>query len=168
MKTIEAIDKKLSYALEWFTEICFVLMFLSTVYQIVSRSILKVPSTWTDEFSRFMYVWITFVGAVITTLNREHIRVEILYDRMSARVQIWLDIASNVIAIVFCLIAARGGMTLVKLNGGAYFSSLPRTLTYALIYWPIPISMIGMALVLGLRTVLGLGKAFGLGGKDHG
>ena len=137
MKDIEV---KLSNIFEWFTEICFVLMFLSTVWQIISRSVLGIACTWTDEFSRFMYVWITFIGAIITTLHREHI-------------------ITNMIAVVFCIIAAYGGSILIKLNINAYFSALPRFLTYSLLYMPITISMVGVGSILIIRIICGIRKA---------
>ncbi len=156
MKDIEV---KLSNIFEWFTEICFVLMFLSTVWQIISRSVLGIACTWTDEFSRFMYEWITFIGAIITTLHREHIRVEVLHDRMPPKVQMWLDIITNMIAVVFCIIAAYGGSILIKLNINAYFSALPRFLTYSLLYMPITISMVGVGSILIIRIICGIRKA---------
>lgn len=159
-------ESKLSNILEWFTEICFVIMFLTTVFQIVSRSILAISCPWTDELARFMYVWITFMGAIITTLNHEHIRVEVVYDRLPKRAQLWLDVVCNIIAIVFCIIAARGGLILVKLNLTASFATLPKFLTYSMMYVTIPLSMISVAALLVINTVKGFKKALNYSGEN--
>lgn len=157
---MEKIEHKISNILEWFTEICFIFMFFSTSYQIIARSVFGLSCTWTDEFSRFMYVWITFVGAIITTLNSEHIRVEVLYDRISPKMRAWLDVFGNLIAIIFCIVAFRGGVALTRINYKAFFSALPRYLTYSLLYLPIPISMISISLVLGMRIIITIKNMF--------
>ena len=40
--------------------ICFAVLF-----QVVSRFILKVPLSWTEELSRFALIWLTFVAASV-------------------------------------------------------------------------------------------------------
>ncbi|AOW12951.1 hypothetical protein LPB72_18420 [Hydrogenophaga crassostreae] len=61
------------------------------VYQICARWISFIPrALWTEEISRFLLVWVIFLGAAIGVRERTHFILEILGDTRSRLVnQIW-------------------------------------------------------------------------------
>lgn len=75
------------------------------VYQICARWMPFIPrALWTEEISRFLLVWVIFLGGAIAVRERTHFVLEILGDHPSRLVnQIW---QSFIIAmeVAFCAI----------------------------------------------------------------
>jgi len=51
-----------------------IIMFL----QVIMRYVFKASLAWSDEFSRYCFVWLTFMGMSYAIKNRCHIRIDIL------------------------------------------------------------------------------------------
>jgi TRAP-type C4-dicarboxylate transport system permease small subunit len=49
---------------------------------VVGRYVLNLSVPWTEELPRILLVWLTFVGAVIATVKKRHIRVDTLLERL--------------------------------------------------------------------------------------
>lgn len=67
--------------------------------QIIFRYLLKVPLTWSDEFARFTYVWVTFTGLSYCLRNHTNIRMQAVLNVLPARVRKRLLIALNILSI---------------------------------------------------------------------
>lgn len=67
------------------------LLLALVVYQICARWVSFIPrALWTEEISRFLLVWVIFLGAAIGVRERSHFVLEILGDSPSRLVnQIW-------------------------------------------------------------------------------
>lgn len=78
------------------TGIIFVDVFLRYVF---SKSLL-----FADEMSIYLMVYIAFIGAGLTMKMGRHIRVDILYLRLSQRAQLWLDIVTTVMGTIVTFI----------------------------------------------------------------
>jgi TRAP-type C4-dicarboxylate transport system permease small subunit len=55
-----------------------VLMFLATFSNVVARYFFNSPIMWAEEFSRYSFIWVVFLGAVVCTKRKRHIVVESL------------------------------------------------------------------------------------------
>lgn len=54
-----------------------ILVFLLSI-QVLFRYVFAYPLGWTEELARYAYIWMIFVGAVLATREREHVRVELI------------------------------------------------------------------------------------------
>ena len=74
-KVLKAFDEHFE---EYLMNFClWGLVFLMTL-QIFCRYVLNSPLSWTDEVSRYLFVWFTFMGVSYCTLTDNHIRIDIL------------------------------------------------------------------------------------------
>ena len=135
--------------LEILTATFFVVMLLAVTLQITARNILRIPVRWTEELARFLYVWVTFIGAAIITRDNDHICIDYLGQAVPQKVRIVLAIISEVLAITYTLAALRGGILLVSINAGMPMASMPHLLSFAHLYLAVPV---GMGLVLLFLT----------------
>ena len=107
-KTIDAIHKGVAGIQAALLGILLALV----VYQICARWISFIPrALWTEEMSRFLLVWVIFLGAAIGVRERSHFVLEILGEHKSRCVnQIW---QSFIIAmeVAFCAIFLIRGYT---------------------------------------------------------
>lgn len=49
---------------------------------VISRYIFSYSFIWVEELTRFLLIWLTFLGAATLILQREHIRMDFIYLRM--------------------------------------------------------------------------------------
>lgn len=126
------------------------LMVVITGAQIVCRTWFTALS-WSDEVTRYLLIWSTFLGATVVYRHNGHIAVTLLHDAVSKKAAAVLRVLVHVICFVlFAVLLRYSCRYFTKLNKTA--TALPIKMKY--IYLCIPISMaINMvhALTLGLH-----------------
>lgn len=63
----------------------FLLLICVTLFQVLSRYILPVPISFTEEVGRFLFIWMSFLGSAIVMKRDEHIRLDLFQGRVSKR-----------------------------------------------------------------------------------
>ena len=86
-----------------------------------------------DELARFLFVWLTFLGAVAASWRGEHTRAEFLRARLGPSARRGLDIASEIVVAGVCCVLVDGAwrFTLLNLDNRAPISGLPMALVYS-------------------------------------
>jgi TRAP-type C4-dicarboxylate transport system permease small subunit len=85
-------------------KICAILllaMIVVTTIQIVARVILHVSSAWTEELSRFLMIWITFIGGTGMLIKGEHLAVDFLSSMYTPPLRKIARIVNNLIYAFF-------------------------------------------------------------------
>ena len=59
-----------------------VLMSLATILNVIFRYVFNQPFEWAEEFSRYAFIWLVFMGAAVTTKQRKHIIIDTLLVAM--------------------------------------------------------------------------------------
>ena len=62
MKMIAKINKTLCRVEGFVMVIWFAIVLLVMAAQVVTRYVLNAPLTWSEEFSRYSFVWISYIG----------------------------------------------------------------------------------------------------------
>ena len=79
----------------------FLAMVVLTCWQVLTRSVLKNPSSWTEELVSFLFAWMSLFGASIMVGERGHMNIPILPDHVSKEVRSALGIFAELIIILF-------------------------------------------------------------------
>ncbi|MCG7626751.1 TRAP transporter small permease [Epibacterium sp. MM17-32] len=88
----------------------FVVLVACVSWQVISRYILGVPSTVTDELARFLFMWLALIGGAYTMGLRRHLAIDLLTQKLSGR--------ARSVAEGFSLCAIAGFAALVMIKGG--------------------------------------------------
>ena len=102
--------------LERLAAVLLVIMFLTTLYQVVARVVLGISSVWSEELARFIYVCLVFVGIVPLVKTDEHIRVAVVTDRVGRRTAAILGSITSLLTIPFIAVMTWGAWTNTWLN----------------------------------------------------
>jgi len=123
--------------------------------QIISRNFLSVGLVWGDDLLRHGVLWISFLGAARATLERKHIRIDLLPRVLPVRLSFIADFMCCLISFVVCLLLLWASCNFVqgeRLAGDIAFASIP--------YWWLelifPISFALMACRFCLNCISGL------------
>ncbi len=98
MKSINYLNKLLRYILA----ISMLIMVSVTFYQIIMRYVFNRAPSWSEEFVRYLFVWISVLGAGMGIQEKVHIGVDAVVNLFPIKIR-------NIISIfVFFLIIAFG------------------------------------------------------------
>jgi TRAP-type C4-dicarboxylate transport system permease small subunit len=75
-------------------------MFVSVLIQIFFRYVLQSPLTWTEEASRYSFIWIVLLGAAFAVRKKEHVVMEVLVNRFPLRLRRTILFGMNLIILI--------------------------------------------------------------------
>jgi TRAP-type C4-dicarboxylate transport system permease small subunit len=117
------------------------LMVVNVTWQVISRYVFQSPSSFTDELSRYMLVWLGMLGAAYVAGQDQHLAIDILPERLSGLKKIRLKIFINLIVLLFALaVMVLGGFNLVYITFILQQKSATLQLPLAYVYTIIPVS----------------------------
>ena len=117
------------------------LMVLNVTWQVTSRYVFQDPSSFTDELSRYMLIWVGMLGAAYVAGKNEHLAVDILLTKLQGKAQQKLKILIHVCVLVFALTAMTiGGSNLVYITFILGQKSATLQIPLAYVYGIIPFS----------------------------
>ncbi|WP_428868847.1 TRAP transporter small permease, partial [Clostridium sediminicola] len=67
------------------------LMVLFTFIQIVGRYVLTTPFSWTEEMTRYMFVWMVYIAVGYAVKEDKHIRITFLHSLLPKKAGKILD-----------------------------------------------------------------------------
>ncbi len=134
MKTRAIIDR----ALEIFLVTMMGVLVLDVLWQVISRYLLKSPSSFTDELARFLLIWIGILGAGYVTGKNMHLAIDVLINKFNEKYKILIHYFIHGSIAVFALfIMVIGGSNLIyillKLGNISAALSVPIGYVYAVI-----------------------------------
>ena len=136
--------------LTWLMVASVAILIVPVTLQIVSRYTALIPPwIWTEELSRFLFIWMIMLGAMIAVREGTHFVVDVLPE-LSPRPAAALQMVSNVFVLVFALVFVWWGIEFVRFgwNQTSELAELP--MGFIFIAWP----------VAGITWVLFLGESF--------
>ena len=106
------------FSVKYFEEILsgslMVLMFLATVANVAARYLFNSPIQWAEEFSRYAFIWIVFLGAVVCTKHKRHIGIDSLVKILPGHVQPWVSLAADLMTSALMVIIIWYGWILTR------------------------------------------------------
>lgn len=126
------------------------ILLIPVTLQIISRYTALIPSwIWTEELSRFMFIWMVMIGAMIGVREGTHFDVDVWPD-LQPRAAALLRIVSSVFVLVFALVFVWWGIQFVRFGWHQTSELADLPMNFIFIAWP----------VAGLTWVLFLGEIF--------
>ena len=120
------------------------LALLATVVLGVAFRALGEPLIWSDELARYLMVWLAFIGWILASRRRSHIRITLVIERLPPPFRRILEALIQVALLVLGAFLVRDGFILVERNLDVETVSLP--VSSAIVY--VPIVFAGLATAL--------------------
>jgi TRAP-type C4-dicarboxylate transport system permease small subunit len=83
---------------------------------VVMRYTLNSGLTWSEEIAVNLFVWVTFLGAILAALEGLHIKVDLLTSQFSKRTQKVFLVIANAFIIASMGVLITGGVTVVEVT----------------------------------------------------
>ena len=123
---------KLFKGIDYFTGILTGLMVLFVFLNVVLRIVFNSGLTWSEELSRYLFVFVTYIGAISAMRAGGHMTVDMLTSKVSPRLQMILYVISQSLIAVLMAILVHGSIKMVVQNVASRTAALG--ISYALLY----------------------------------
>ena len=116
----------------------------------MTRNVLHIPLHWCVEFVQFTLAAYYFMGGAMTLKDEDHVRMDLLYERLSERGKAWLDAVT-----IFCLLFYLGVLLWGSISSLIYAieTGERRFSMWNPSMIPIKALMVGCILLMILQTV---------------
>lgn len=116
-------DRALTFLLASF----LLLMGIFVLGNVILRYFFNSGLPWAEELSRFLFVWITFLGAIEAMKENKHLGFSSLIKRMKPQIQKIFYVVSNVMMlyILYLLLTGSWAMTVLGMNNRASTTDVP-------------------------------------------
>lgn len=140
------IVKGINQLINIITVICILLMSIFVFANVVSRYVFNYSIAWSEEMSRFLFVWMVFLGTILVTKEKSLLDVDIFVNKLSRKTRKIVDLISNIIILLILVIVLVGSwkLTVVNLHSYAPGTGIP----YAFLYGIGIILSIGMIIII--------------------
>lgn len=132
------------------------------ILQVFFRYVLEIGIPFAEEFSRYIMVWITFLGSALAIHTKDHITMNIFINKLKGKARLWIDLAANALVVVFLSIVLVQGIRILPYQVAQMLISVRISIFW--FYLAIPIGCALMLLfVFGyiydtLKKLLGLNE----------
>ena len=117
--------KLLKNILDWLGISIFLALMCVVVLQIVARSVLAISIPWTEELTRFLFIWLTYIGAAVAARKGSNIVIDMLIQKIPNKIrkasEIVIILSSMAVVVVFLV----GSWNLIEKTKGVYYSTMP-------------------------------------------
>jgi len=96
---------------------------------VITRT-LGAPLIWTDEFSRFLMVWLAVFGAILASRKRLHVRIRFFQDLLPAPAHRAVELAIQLAVTLFGAMICFYSVGLVNKNLDLDATSLPLSMSW--------------------------------------
>jgi TRAP-type transport system small permease protein len=123
--------------LTWLMVATVAILVVPVSLQIVSRYTQLIPSyIWTEELSRFLFIWMVMLGSMIGIKEGTHFEVDI-WPEMTGRGNAILKIVSSLLVLVFALVFVYWGIKFVEFGWHQESELAELPMPYIFVAWPL-------------------------------
>lgn len=132
---------------------------LDVLFGIAARSLMDRPPVWTEEFARYVFIWVTFLGSTSIYQSNEHIVVDLILKAFPDWSVKYLIGLIHLIVGAVAVVMVISGVSIVERTMVQRTSVMQ--IPFGLLYAVVPLSGL-LFLVHALNGIVDAGK----GGKS--
>ncbi len=123
--------------LTWLMVGTIAVLIVPVTLQILSRYTGLIPSwIWTEEASRFLFIWMVMLGAMIGIREHTHFEVDVWPD-LGPKATALLRVVSHCFVLVFALVFVWWGIKFVVFGWNQLSELAEMPMPYIFLAWPI-------------------------------
>lgn len=136
MRALRALDN----VEQWISNLCLAALVFVLGLQIVFRYVLGIGLSWSEEVSRFLFIWFVYISASLAARAGTHVRVTAFIDMLPPAAGHTVRIVADLIWISFNAIVIVSGVLLFQQMMAYPVYSTSLMLPLAWLYLVIPVA----------------------------
>ncbi len=123
--------------LVWLMVATVAILVVPVSLQIISRYTRLIPSyIWTEELSRFLFIWMVMLGTMIGVKEGTHFEVDI-WPQLGPRGNAMLKIVSHLFVLIFALVFVYWGIKFVEFGWYQESELAELPMPFIFVAWPL-------------------------------
>ncbi len=123
--------------LTWLLAASVAILVVPVTLQVVSRYTALIPAwIWTEELSRFLFIWMVMLGSMVAVREGTHFIVDVL-PQMRPRPTAALQIVTNLCILAFAGVFVGWGVEFVRFGWDQTSELAELPMTFIFIAWPV-------------------------------
>lgn len=110
--------------LEWTAATLLIGIALVVTMQVVCRYLLKDLPPWSEELSRYLFIWSVFIGACVALFRRAHVGIDSVVSRLPGTARRFMESVVLVLVATFALFLSYLGVLIVQQMSGSYSTTM--------------------------------------------
>lgn len=110
MRFLLSVDHGVRFGLRWALIALMVAMTVIVFLQVVFRYVLEAPLGWSEEVARFLFVWVTFLGAANLVRLGQHVAVATFVEMFPKSIRIASKVTGHLIVLLCSVMFFVGGV----------------------------------------------------------
>lgn len=95
---------------------CLAVMVLLVAGNVLLRYVFNSGITVSEELARWLFVWLTFLGAIAALAEQGHMGSDLLLDRLGPRSRRWLALAGTLLMLGTSVLLLQGAWLQTRIN----------------------------------------------------
>jgi len=155
VRILNFMEKLIQVACQLFLALIVVVIF----YAVVMRYIFYRPPAWSEELSRFTFIWMIMMSAVLVTREQSHINISFFIDLLPRKIK-WIILnLIRLLMIGFCWIMIQQGLKIYPIVAQAASPSFGISMGWLYLSIPVGGVLMGIYIVEAMvRSVVDLTK----------
>lgn len=127
-KASSALSQLLNGVLAFALAAMSILVFVNVILRYAFNS----GITWSEEMARFLFIWMTFLGAIAGLKDNDHLGVDMLIKKLPYKLKKVVFVISNLLVLYILWLVLDGSykMTLLNMDSKAPATGLPMSFIY--------------------------------------
>ncbi len=113
---MQSLGKLVIKLMEVFSVVIMSVMAVMVFANVVLRYTVNSSITSSEELSRYLFVWLTFVAAILAYLENQHIAVNFIMEKFHIKIQKAAKIVVDLLILLCCSLIIRGSWLLTELG----------------------------------------------------
>lgn len=151
---LEKLDQQLARAESALSVLIVCVICFAVLFQVLSRFVLKVPLSWTEELSRFALIWLTFIAAAVSLRDDGHFAVDVIAHRLPPRGRRLYAIALLATMLVYLVAMLWTGLQLLPIAHMQESPALDLDMGYVYLSIPVGAALMIVTIVLKIARLL--------------
>lgn len=113
--------------------VCLMCMSSFVFFNVIMRYFFNSGLTWAEEASRYLFIWLIFLGAIVAQQENVHLGMDTLVNKLSAKHKRYLFIFNNLLIVATMALVVDGTykLTLLTIDQVSASMRMPLAFVYA-------------------------------------
>jgi TRAP-type transport system small permease protein len=122
----------------------FSAMVTVTAVGVFFRYVLNAALPWAEEADRYLFIWLSFVGASITMRHKAHIAVDILVRSFKPALQQWVALLAQACILAFLVVVFKASGPVIEVTSQTRTTATDIPMSWVYLAVPVGCVLIGI------------------------
>ena len=163
---MEMFTKRLAKLIEWLLIAGGGFMVVMVCLEVILRYCFGSSLFFTEELSRYIMIWIVFLGTALLIYELKHINIDVITSKLSPKGQTICALFSQITVALFCIFLAIEGTHILPMQLEQEAVSMPLSMFWFYLCIPLSAALCLIFLAAQIMKTLSDLKNFKQGGSD--